>query len=216
MTSKKMNVERRTEVGSNRVNKMRVKNLIPGVIYSRGEETQHIMVESVEFLKVYRNVGTSTMFDVVIDGESQPVIIKEIQKHPFKNQYMHIDLQKLNMDETIRMNIPINFINRDDIKIQPSVFMQLLDQVEIECLPGDIPFSADVDVADLDFSTSKSVSDLDIASNDKILILTELDTVICTLTEPSMEEDPEEETDEELLEGEEEETDEEETEEEEE
>ena len=104
MASIKMNVERRTEVGSNRVNKMRVKNLIPGVIYSRGEETQHIMVESVEFLKVYRNVGTSTMFDVVIDGESQPVIIKEIQKHPFKNQYMHIDLQKLNMDETIRMN----------------------------------------------------------------------------------------------------------------
>lgn len=210
MTSKKMNVERRTEVGSNRVNKMRVKNLIPGVIYSRGEETQHIVVDNVEFTRIYRTVGTSSMFDVVLDGETQPVIIKEIQKHPFKNQYMHIDLQKLNMDEAIRMHIPINFINRDNIVIQPSVFMQLLDQVEIECLPGNIPYSADVDVSDLDFATSKTVSDLDIASDDKILILTDLDTAICTLTEPSMEEDlDEEETDEELLEGEEEESEEE-------
>lgn len=195
MTSPKIKVENRSAVGSNKINKLRVKNLIPGVIYKRGEDTRHIQVDDSEFRKVYRVAGTTSVIDLELDGEVHPVIIKDLQSHPVKNQYLHIDFQELNMDEKLKVLVPINLINRDNIQLQPSVLTQLLNEVEVECLPSDIPSTADVDVAEMDFAAPKLVEDLDIASNEKISILTELDTVVCTLSEPSMEEEEELEDD---------------------
>ena len=97
------------------------------------------------------------------------------------------------MDEAIRMFVPVNLINRDAIKLQPSVLAQSIDEIEIECLPGDIPNSASYDVIDLDFTTAVHVGDLDIAQNDKITILTDLDDVVCTLSEPTYDEELEDE-----------------------
>lgn len=191
MASLKMNIQNRSDVGSNHVNKLRQDQLIPGVIYSRGEETKHIQVDSAEFLKVYRLAGTTSIIDLQLGKETYPVIIKDLQKHPIKNQYLHVDFQKLSMNEAIKMFIPINLINRDNIKIQPSVLTQLIDEVEIECLPGDIPSTADVDVIDIDFATPILVKDLDIAKNDKITMLTDVESVVCTLSEPSYDEEAE-------------------------
>lgn len=185
MTTMKMQIEKREGLGKNKVNKMRDVNLIPAVIYSRGQESQSVAINGIEFLRVYRVAGTSSMIDLILDGVSTPVIIKEVQRHPVKGNFTHIDFQKLNMDEKIKMFVPISLHNRDNIKLQPSILMQLLDQVEVECLPGDIPFHAEIDVEDMDFTTPYYVSDLDIAKNDKIQILTELDHVVCSLSEPT-------------------------------
>lgn len=186
MTTMKMQIEKREVFGKNKVNKMRVENLIPGVIYSREKETQHVNINSIEFLRVYRVAGTSSMIDLELDGVSTPVIIKEVQRHPVRGNFTHIDFQELNMKEKIKMHVPISLLNRDSIKLQPSTLMQFLDEVEIECLPGDIPFHAELDVENMDFATALYVSDLDIAKNDKIEILTELDQVVCTLSEPTI------------------------------
>lgn len=185
MTTMKMQIEKREVFGKNKVNKMRVENLIPGVIYSREKETQHVNINSIEFLRVYRVAGTSSMIDLELDGVSTPVIIKEVQRHPVRGNFTHIDFQELNMKEKIKMHVPISLLNRDSIKLQPSTLMQFLDEVEIECLPGDIPFHAELDVENMDFATALYVSDLDIAKNDKIEILTELDQVVCSLSEPT-------------------------------
>ncbi len=191
MATMKMQIEHRNALGKNKVNKMRNENLIPGVIYSRGKETQHVNINGIEFLRVYRVAGTSSMFDLILDGVSTPVIIKEAQRHPVRGSFIHIDFQELNMDEKIKMFIPITLLNRDDIHLQPSTLSQFLDQIEIECLPGDIPHNAELDVQEMDFITPFYVSDLDIADNEKIEILTELDHVVCTLSEPTIEEEPE-------------------------
>lgn len=193
MASLKMNIENRSDIGSNRVNKLRAEKMIPGVIYKRGEETKHVQVENAEFTRVYRVAGTTSIIDLQLDGETHPVIIKDIQRHPVKNQYLHIDFQELSMDETVRMFIPVNLINRDNIPLQPSVLIQSIDEVEIECLPGNIPSIASVDVIDIDFTTPILVEDLDIAKDEKITMLTELDAVVCTLTEPTYDEEEEEE-----------------------
>lgn len=202
MTTMKMQIEKRDSFGKNKVNKMRNENLIPGVIYSRGKETQHVNINGIEFLRVYKVAGTSSMIDVILDDVSTPVIIKEVQKDPVRGNFIHIDFQELNMDEKIKMFVPIVLLNRDDIKLQPSTLSQFLDHVEIECLPGDIPYNTELDVKDIDFTTPYYVSDLDLAKDDKIDILTDLDQVICTLTEPTYEEE-EEELDEDELEEEE-------------
>lgn len=182
-----MKIESREQIGSNKVNKLRADKLLPGVIYKRGAETQTVQVSEPEFTRVYKVAGSTSVIDLELDGKKYPVIVKDIQKHPFRNQILHIDFQELNMDETIKMFIPLYLINRDNIKLQPSVLTQMMDEIEIECLPNNIPSSVEIDVADMTFETPIHVNDLDIVNNEDITVLTDLDTVICTLSEPSQE-----------------------------
>ncbi|MBU5428004.1 50S ribosomal protein L25 [Tissierella pigra] len=189
MTAIKMQMTRRDEIGKNAIKKIREKNIIPAVIYSRGGETIHASVSLSEFQRVYKEAGASSLLGLDIAGEVMPAIIKDIQKHPVKEQILHVDFQKLNMDEKVKMSVPITLLNRDNIKLQPSILMQLLDQVEIECLPTNIPNGAEVNVEDMDFTTPIFVKDLDIANNDDITILTDLDNLVCTLSQPSVTEE---------------------------
>lgn len=196
MSNIALKVESRGDIGSNKVKKLRADNIIPGVVYCRGEETKVIGINSSEFLKAYKQAGLSSIIDLKLGGETLPVVIKEIQRHPFKGTISHIDFQKVSMSEQIKMAIPIVLINRDNIKLQPSVLVQQMDQVEIECLPGDLPKSADVNVEGLDFSAPIYVRDLDVANMENVTILNGLDEIVCSLTSPVKSDEEEEEVEE--------------------
>ena len=180
-----MNVDLRNDIGSNKVKKIRQNNIIPGVVYSKRDEPRIVEVNNVEFTKVFKMAGTSSIIDLVLNGETFPVIVKTLQRHPVNGVVTHIDFQKLNMTEKIKMHIPIVLLNRDSIRLQPSILLQLMDQVEIECLPSYIPKTADIDVEEMDFTTPKFVTDTDIANMEGITILTDLEAVVCTLSEPT-------------------------------
>ena len=184
-----MKVESRSDIGSNKVKKMRADNIIPGVIYSRGDETKSVKVNNAEFAKVFKSAGSSSIIDLEFEGDILPVIVKNVQRHPVTGFVTHVDFQKLNMSEKIKMSIPIVLLNRDDIQVQPSILLQLMDQVDIECLPSYIPKTADVDVSDMDFTTPKLVRDTDIAKMEGITILTDLDEPVCSLSAPTVTED---------------------------
>ena len=191
MATVKMQIEKRDQTGSNKVRKMRASDSIPAVLYSRGAETRHVSIKKAEFLKVYRSAGSTSLLTLDLDGEKIPAIIKEVQKHPFKEEYLHIDLQELKMDEKIKITIPVVLLNRDSIHIQPSVLSQQIDEIEVECLPSYIPSTAEVDVEFIDFDTSMYVRDLDVASIEEVTILNDLDEVVCSLTEPTIYEEEE-------------------------
>lgn len=194
-----LKVQNRNVTGTNKAKKLRADKLIPGVIYSRGEETINVSVNAVDFLKTYRDAGTSAVIYLDLEGEETPVLIREVQMDPIKdNEFIHVDFLRLNMKEKIKLNIPVVLLNRDAIKIQPSVLMQLIDEIEVECLPTYIPQTADIDVADIDFDTPKLVSDTDVANMEEVEVLTDLDEVVCTLTLPMEEEEEEEDIDEEV------------------
>ena len=192
MAAIKIQVEGRTALGKNKVDKVRQNDLVPGVLYGKGEETKHVQVDRRVFEKVYRTAGMSTLIDLELNGQITPVLIKEVQKHPFKNEYLHIDFQALNMNEKVKLTIPIILNGRENIKIQPSILVQQLDEIEIECLPADIPHTLEVDVSNIDFTTPVFVSDLEIFDNEDITILREADDVVASLMEPTMEEELEE------------------------
>lgn len=194
MAAIKIQVEKRTGLGKNKVDKIREKDFIPGVLYGKGEETEHVKVDKRIFEKVYKSAGTSTLIDLELEGNVVPVLIKEVQRHPFKNQYLHVDFQKLNMNETVKLTIPITLIGRDSIKLQPSILMQQLDEIEIECLPKDIPQSIEVEVSDITFDAPILVSDLEIFNNENITLFREADDVIANLVAPAEEIEEDEET----------------------
>lgn len=187
MAAIKIQVEKRTGLGKNKVDKLRGKDFVPGVLYGKGEETRHIQVDRRIFEKVYRSAGMSTLIDLELEGEIAPVLIKEVQMHPFKNEYLHVDFQQLNMDETVKLTLPVTLVGRENIKEQPSVLIQQLDEIEIECLPKDIPEDIVVDVSNIDFTTPIFVSDLEIFNNEDVVVFREADDVIASLIEPTEE-----------------------------
>lgn len=187
-----LNANKREAIGKNKVNKLRAEDIVPGVVYAKNEDNINVQVISKDFDRILRQAGTSTIITLDIDGENKDVLIKEYQTHPYKNQFLHVDFQAINQNETIRVSVPIVLIGRDDIEIAQSVLVQNLDTVEVECLPKYIPQTADVNVADIQIGDNKTIADLDIFANENITILAEEDEVICSLQEVSEEEISEE------------------------
>ncbi len=187
-----LQAQKREATGKNKVNKLRNEELVPAVIYAKGEENINVQVTSREFEKVLKKAGTSTIITLDFGDEKKDVLIKAYQNHPFKNIFLHVDFQAINQNETIRVQVPVVLVGRDDIRVEPSVLVQNIDVVEVECLPKYIPQTADVEVSDLQIGDNRTVADLDIAKVDDITILLEDDEVICSLQEPNEEEIPEE------------------------
>ncbi len=179
-----LNLTKREAVGKNKVDKLRQNKEIPGVVYSKGQEAIKITAVEKDLMKIYSEAGTSNIVSVNIDGDEQKVLFKDIQRHPFKNQILHFDLYLVDMSEKLRVTIPVVLLNRDDIKAQPSVLLQTLDELEIECLPADLPSEASYDVISMQIGDQITVADLDVAQNDKIEIFTEMDEIVASLQEP--------------------------------
>lgn len=189
-----LKLQKRDQHGKNKVDKLRQEGLVPGVVYSKGEEAVSVAAIEKDLVKAYEVNGLSNIFKAELDGAQKDLLIKEIQKHPFKNQILHFDAYLIDMTQKIRVTIPVVLEGRDNIKAQPSVIMQIIDSIEVECLPADLPSEAVVNVVDMQIGDNMTVADLDIASNDKIHIHEDLEEVVAVLSEPQ-EENLEEETD---------------------
>lgn len=183
-----LQANKREATGKNQVKKLRNNELIPGVIYAKNQENVNVQFTARDFEKVLRQAGTSTIISLDIDGEGKEVLIKDFDSHPYKNQFLHVDFQAINQNETIRVTVPVVLLNRDDMEVVEGVLVQNLDDVEVECLPKYIPQTADVDVKEMQIGDNKTIADLDIFSNENITILAEEEDVVCSLQEVSEEE----------------------------
>ncbi|WP_308652341.1 50S ribosomal protein L25 [uncultured Anaerococcus sp.] len=183
-----LQAEKREATGKNQVKKLRNKDLIPGVIYGKNQENVNVQFTARDFEKVLRQAGTSTIITLDIEGEGKEVLIKEFTSHAYKNQFLHVDFQAIDQNESIRVTVPVVLVNRDDMNEVTGVLVQNLESVEVECLPKYIPQTADVDVKEMAIGDNMTVADLDIASNENITILADEDEVVCSLQEVSEEE----------------------------
>lgn len=185
MSTLKLNAELRESKGTAVSRKLRREELVPAQLYQREKENLNLQVVAKELDKIVSEAGTSTIITLVVNGEEKNVLIKDYQRHPFKNQYLHVDFLGVNMNEALRVSVPVVLLNRDDIRVQPSVLMQQLEEVEIETLPKDMPSEFTLDVQDMEYNDVFYVKDLNV--DEKITVLTDLEEVVCTLSEPQEE-----------------------------
>ena len=193
MTEYKLKAEKREAVGKNKVDKIRQSEKLPAAVFQKGKETENITIGDLEFQMLYQKAGMTSIIDLDIDGTIRPAIVKEIQRHPFKNQIYHVGFQGINMDEKIKIEVPVELINRDEIRKQPSVLNQQLDTIEVEVLPANIPDSFSIDVQNMDYDDTFTVRDL-VGDNKDVEVLIDLDEVVCSLSMPREEKEEEETT----------------------
>ena len=191
MAEYKLKAQKREAVGKNKVDKIRQNEQLPAAIFQKGKETENITIDNLEFQMLYQKAGMTSVIDLDIDGAVRPAIIKEIQRHPFKNQIYHVGFQGINMDEKIKIEVPVELINRDEIRKQPSVLNQQLDTIEVLVLPSNIPDSFSIDVQNMDYDDSFTVKDL-VGDNEDVEVLIDLDEVVCSLSMPREEKEEEE------------------------
>lgn len=183
-----LQADNRTATGKNQVKKIRNNELIPGVVYAKNQENLNVQFTARDFEKVLRQAGTSTIISLDIDGDDKEVLIKDFESHPYKNQFLHVDFQAIDQNETIRVTVPVALVNRDDMDEDEGVLVQNLETVDVECLPRYIPQTADVDVKEMEIGDNMTIADLDIFADENITILEDDDEVVCSLQEVSEEE----------------------------
>ncbi|MFZ5364428.1 MAG: 50S ribosomal protein L25 [Patescibacteria group bacterium] len=184
-----LNVKKR-EVTGRGVKNLRKQNLIPAVTYGKDVSPLNLVVEYLPFSKLYKEAGESTLVDLKID-EAEPVkvLIQEVQTDPRTNNFIHIDFRQIKMTEKIQVAVILKFIgDAPAVKELGGTFVCSMDEVEIECLPGDLVHEIEVDVSGLKtFEDSIQIKDLKVPSGVKILA--DMEATIATVEAPLTEEE---------------------------
>jgi large subunit ribosomal protein L25 len=167
----------------NHARRVRREGLIPAVVYGAGGPSVAVAVDPKIITRIlHSDSGHNSIFDLTIEGgASGKAMIVDWQNEPIKGHLLHIDLKRIAMDKKMQVSVPVQLIGTaTGVKSQGGILLHVLHEVEIECLPGDIPSHIDVDVSNLEMSQSLHVSDL--PHSDKIKFLVDEDAVVASVT----------------------------------
>ena len=167
----------------NHARRVRREGKIPAVVYGAGKDAMPVSVDPRHVLRILRSdTGHNSIFDLALDGSDKTkAMIVDWQYEPIKGHLLHIDLKRIAMDKALRVSVPIVLQGVPaGVKTEGGILEQILREVEIECLPGDIPGHIDVDVSDLTFGKVLRVSDL--PHNEKLEFLTDANQPVAHVT----------------------------------
>ena len=172
----------RTPGTKNDARRVRREGKIPAVVYGAGKESLSISVDPRVVTRILNSeTGHNTIFDLNLDGEKTKAMIVDWQYEPIKGRILHIDLKRIALDKVLTVSVPIELTGEaEGVKTQGGILEQMLREVEIECLPADIPSHIDVDVSHLTFGKVLRVSDL--PHSDKIKFLTDENQPVAHVT----------------------------------
>lgn len=180
--------ESRTETGKNVNRRLRAKGLIPGVLYGSAKKPVMVAVSPKAIASVLRSAsGSNTLFDLDLDGSKRKVILKEFQMEPLKGGLLHADFFEVALDRSLEVKVHVELRGTPvGVKTQGGILDFVTRELEIECLPMDIPEKIEVDVSELELGKHLRVSDLKLP--EKLKLLTEPGVVVVHVVAPRAEE----------------------------
>lgn len=181
--------ENRTGTGKNENRRLRTRGLIPGVLYGAKKDAVPLAVSPKEITTILRSkTGENTLFDLEIGGSRRKVILKEFQINPIKGNLLHADFYEVALDKLIEVSVHIEVVGTPvGVKVQGGLLDHVTREVEVSCLPADIPEKITVDVSELEMGKAVRVSDLRVP--DKVTMLSEPDLVVVHVVAPRAEEE---------------------------
>jgi large subunit ribosomal protein L25 len=173
----------RTSGNKNVARRVRRAGKIPGVVYGAGKPAITVTLDPRQVTRILHSAtGHNTIFDLALNGaERSKAMIVDWQYEPIKGSLLHIDLKRIAMDQKLKVSVPIVLKGEAaGVKQQGGILEQILREVEVECLPGDIPSSIEADVSELVFGKVLRVSDL--AQDEKLEFLTDPNQPVAHIT----------------------------------
>lgn len=156
--------------------RLRRSGKVPAILYGGGTEPSQLILDHQNLLTLLVNERFfSTIISLKVNGQNQPAVLRDVQRHPAKNAVLHIDLQRVLENEPIRMVIPVHFTGAagsPGVKTEGGIVSHLLNQVEVSCLPKHLPEYLTVDMSDMHINQMKRLSDIPLPEGVSIVLLT--------------------------------------------
>lgn len=165
--------------------KIRRSGYIPAVVYGHNIKTENLEVSSSDFQKIFRKAGESTIVQLKVEGgNDRSVVINEAQKNFLTGKIQHIDFYEVSMHEKMKATVPLEYVGVSKaVKENGGVLLQVLNDVEVECFPTDLPHSIQADISQLDdFNKSLHIKDLRVS--DKVKIIADSEEVVAKVLPP--------------------------------
>ena len=186
MATANLNATPRAETGKGAARKLRRAQRIPGVVYGHRREPQALAIDTRELERLLEQVAPeTTVVELQIDGRTTRTLIREIQRHPFKREILHVDFQELVAGELITVDVPIVLVGSPEGVRAGGTLDMVLREITVEVDPSNIPNHVDVDVTALGLNDSLHVRDLKVAEG--VTILDDVDATICVVLPPRVE-----------------------------
>lgn len=154
----------RTIQGTSASRRLRTSGRVPGIIYGADQPAQNVELDQAAILRHLKlEAFHASILDVTVDGVSTQALLRDFQMHPFKPMALHVDFQRVDKNKKIHMKVPLHFVNADicvGVKTGGGVAQHIINELEILCLPDDLPEDIEVDFKDLQLGHSMHVNDL--------------------------------------------------------
>ena len=190
----KIIAHRREPKGKGGARKLRCQGLIPAVFYGPKVQSTAVACDSRDLIRILQH-GRNVLIDLKITdengdkGESDHVVmVRDFQVDPLKGVPIHADLYEVSMKEIMTVGVPVHLVGKPEGTKIGGILEQIRRELEVECLPADLPAHIEVDVSHLDIGDSVHVQDI---AADKIKILTDPHLTIATVVRPAVEKEPE-------------------------
>jgi len=184
-----LKAEPREASGRGPSGRLRRDGVIPGIVYGKHKEPRKVQLQSRDIVKLFKHASSENILvDLKLGTESKMVFIKEIQHDPMTSKFLHVDLHEVAADEKMRARLPT--LSKGEpvgVKTGGGILEHTLHEIEVECLPSDLPEFIEIDVANLEMGQSVHVGELSLS--DKIRVLTHKELPIFSVVAPQKEEE---------------------------
>jgi large subunit ribosomal protein L25 len=182
---RKLKAERRDRTGKETAHKIRAAGRVPAVVYGRGIDPLHISIDSRElFHLLHTDAGVNVLVDLRVDGDHFLALPREVQRDFIKGRFIHVDFLRIARDEKITVEVPVHVVGESHGVKEGGVVEHHLWELQVECLPTDVPTHIDADITKLGINESVKVSDLKTPAG--CTVLTSPDEVVVSVVPPQV------------------------------
>jgi large subunit ribosomal protein L25 len=170
-----INATTRDDQGKGASRRLRREEQVPAIVYGAGKDPSAITLNIHEITHLLeKEEAFTSVLDLVIDKKIEPVIVKDLQRHPAKNCITHVDLLRINLKKALVTSIPLHYLGEDDNEAMRlgAILNQFVTSIEVSCLPADLPNGIDVDISGLAIGDHISLTGLNIPEGVTITALT--------------------------------------------
>lgn len=170
-----INATMRKDQGKGASRRLRHQEKVPAIIYGAGKTPSKITLNLHEITNLLENEKVFTsILELVVDKKIQPVIIKDLQRHPYKNLAMHVDFLRVNMKKAIVTSIPLHFIGEEENEAMRlgAILNQFITTIEVSCLPADLPNAIEVNISNLALGDHISLTEISMPKGVTVTALT--------------------------------------------
>ncbi|PTN12852.1 50S ribosomal protein L25/general stress protein Ctc [Nitrosomonas aestuarii] len=170
-----VSADKRTLQGKGASRRLRGSGKVPGIIYGGDSEPQSIELDHNDmFYKLKMEAFHASILTLKVEGSKEQVLLRDVQMHPYKQLVLHVDFQRVDQKKKIHMKVPLHFINEEiapGVKTAGGIVSHVLTEVDVSCLPKDLPEFITVDLIDLEAGHTLHLSDLVLPENVEISAL---------------------------------------------